>query len=390
MGQMTVPDLVLPYPALAVAPDGIWLADHAGVRKVERRDAVGLLTATPTIIVNAPVVAAKLGHAELTGLDLLELFAFVHPAKFVVPTIGGLAAFLDYEQPNTGAKQAKMLRSIGAAFLGHMREDAWPCRAGAWASAQALARVKWVWAPDVLAALGEPPRPERSIFTSLPKWEDAPPPDRPRTVTLDRAHVANRLKRLTGADAEIREGQRDYAAAVTRAFDPRDVEDAPNFVLAEAGTGIGKTLGYLAPASAWADEASGTVWLSTYTKALQRQLDAETAKLFPDPAERRRRVVVRKGRENYLCLLNLEDAVQGSFSGRVGLYARLVERWARYTAGGDMVGGDLPGWLAGLFGRAARTALTDRRGECVYAACPHYRRCFIERAARASADADLV
>jgi class 3 adenylate cyclase len=36
------------------------------------------------------------------------------------------------------------------------------------------------------------------------------------------------------------------------------------------------------------------------------------------------------------------------------------------------------------------TALTDRRGECVYAGCPHYRKCFIERASRASAQADLV
>ena len=34
--------------------------------------------------------------------------------------------------------------------------------------------------------------------------------------------------------------------------------------------------------------------------------------------------------------------------------------------------------------------MTDRRGECVYAGCPHYRRCFIERATRASAQADIV
>ncbi|HEV2867208.1 MAG TPA: ATP-dependent DNA helicase, partial [Allosphingosinicella sp.] len=54
------------------------------------------------------------------------------------------------------------------------------------------------------------------------------------------------------------------------------------------------------------------------------------------------------------------------------------------------VGGDLPGWLTSLFRRAGATALTDRRGECVYAGCPHYRRCFIERAARASDGADLV
>ena len=55
-----------------------------------------------------------------------------------------------------------------------------------------------------------------------------------------------------------------------------------------------------------------------------------------------------------------------------------------------MVGGDLPGWLPSLFRRAGATALTDRRGECVYAGCPHYRRCFIERAERASREADIV
>jgi ATP-dependent DNA helicase DinG len=70
--------------------------------------------------------------------------------------------------------------------------------------------------------------------------------------------------------------------------------------------------------------------------------------------------------------------------------AQLVGRWAAYSKDGDMVGGDLPGWLPSLFRRAGATALTDRRGECVYAGCPHYRRCFIERAERAGREADLV
>ena len=55
-----------------------------------------------------------------------------------------------------------------------------------------------------------------------------------------------------------------------------------------------------------------------------------------------------------------------------------------------MVGGDLPGWLPSLFRRAGATALTDRRGECVFAGCPHYRKCFIEKAERASRGAELV
>jgi ATP-dependent DNA helicase DinG len=180
------------------------------------------------------------------------------------------------------------------------------------------------------------------------------------------------------------------AEAVTQIFGAKRAKDAPNLLLAEAGTGIGKTLAYLAPAALWAEQSQGTVWVSTFTKALQRQLDAEGPRLFGEAEERARRIVVRKGRENYLCLLNLEDALQGSFSGRAAVLAQLVGRWAAYTKDGDMVGGDLPGWLLSLFRRAGSAALTDRRGECVYAGCPHYRRCFIERAERASRDADIV
>ncbi len=91
-----------------------------------------------------------------------------------------------------------------------------------------------------------------------------------------------------------------------------------------------------------------------------------------------------------MCLLNLEDALQGGFAGRPAILAQLVARWAAYSQDGDMIGGDLPGWLGTLFRKRGITALTDQRGECVYAGCPHYRKCFIERAARASAQADLV
>ena len=73
--------------------------------------------------------------------------------------------------------------------------------------------------------------------------------------------------------------------------------------LAEAGTGVGKTLGYIAPASVWAEKNEAPVWLSTYTRNLQHQIDQELDRLYPDPIVKARRVVVRKGRENYLCLL---------------------------------------------------------------------------------------
>src|SRR4051812_5940208 len=379
----------LPYPALHATHGGIWLAGAEGTRALGRGEAIARAAETPTIMLNAPLVGQRLGYPELSGLDLLELFAFVHPARHAVPTPKGLAEALGLNVPADDAAAAAFLLQAAEALLATLAGD-WPEREGAWATAQALARLGWTWAPAVAGRIRRPERDEKWLFSKLPEWEEAPPRAAPRTISLDPQQIAERLAALTGSGAERRQGQRDYAAAAAAIFSPRKLEDQPNLLLAEAGTGIGKTLGYLAPASLWAEQADGAVWVSTYTKALQRQLDREGERIFPDAQERRQKVIVRKGRENYLCLLNLEDALQGGFAGRAAILAQLAARWAAYTKDGDMVGGDMPGWVPTLFRRAGATALTDRRGECVYAGCPHYRKCFIERAARASQDADIV
>ncbi|MDB5692442.1 MAG: ATP-dependent helicase, partial [Alphaproteobacteria bacterium] len=385
----------LPYPALYATHGGIWLARPSGpesnveVRALGRGEAIARAAETPTIMLNAPLVGQRLGYPDLSGLDLLELFAFVHPARHAVPTPKGLADALGLETPADDAAAASFLLEAANALLATLGGD-WPEREGAWASAQALSRLRWTWAPAVAERLRRPERDEKWLFSRLPEWEEKGSRPPPRPLRISPQDAVDRLCNLVGPQAEVRPGQRDYAAAAAGIFAPRAAEDRPNLLLAEAGTGIGKTLGYLAPASLWAERADGAVWVSTFTKALQRQLDREGLRLFPDAAERRRKVVVRKGRENYLCLLNLEDALQGGFAGRAAILAQLVARWAAYSKDGDMVGGDMPGWLPTLFRRAGATALTDRRGECVYAGCPHYRKCFIERAARASQDADIV
>ena len=360
------------------------------MREASRGEAIARAAETPHILLNAPLVGQRLGYPEVSGLDLLELFAFVHPARFAVPTVAGMARAVGLEAPRDDVAAAGLLPRIAEALLATLGDPGWATREGAWTSNATLHRLGWGWAEIIGARLKRPERGERMLFSRLPQWEEGGERPPPRSVRIAEAEAQERLASLTGQGAETREGQRAFAGAAAAAFAPRERKDAPNMLLAEAGTGIGKTLGYLAPASLWAEKAGGAVWVSTFTKALQRQLDAEGARLVPDEAERRRRIVVRKGRENYLCLLNLEDALQGAFSGRAAVLAQLVGRWAAYTKDGDMVGGDLPGWLPSLFRRAGSTALTDRRGECVYAGCPHYRRCFIERAERASRDADLV
>ena len=316
---------------------------------------------------NAPLTGQRLGYPDLSGLDLLELFAFVHPARFAVPTVPGMCRALGIAVPEGEIATVEALGAIAEALLARFGDANWPEREGAWTSNVTLHRLGWSWAGLVAKRLEQPERAERMLFSRLKQWDEGPERPAPRTVSIGEDDAIARLAELTGAGAEPREGQKAMAAAVAGIFAPRRAAGEPNMLLAEAGTGIGKTLAYLAPASLWAEAAGGAVWVSTFTKALQRQLDAEGARLVADPAERARRIVVRKGRENYLCLLNLEDALQGAFSGRAAILAQLVGRWAAYTKDGDMVGGDLPGWLPSLFRRAGATALTDRRGECVYA-----------------------
>ncbi len=388
-----MPAAPLALPALHASHGGCWLRPAEGeTRAVGKGEAIMAAADTPRLILNAPLVAARLGYPDLSGLDLLELFAFIHPARFVVPTPKGLAHALGLPEAETDDAVPGLLQEAAGALLATCESDGWEEREGAWSALQSLARLRWPWAQVLAPHIRRPDRAEKWLFSRLPEWEEAPERPQPAQVTLADEEIEARLDRLTGDGAERREGQRDYARNAARIFGPRQSRHAPNLLLSQAGTGIGKTLGYLAPASLWAERARGTVWVSTYTKNLQRQLRRESRRAFPEAEGKGEpaRVVVRKGRENYLCLLNLEDALQGGFGGRAAILAQLVARWAAYSRDGDMIGGDLPGWLGTLFRNRAVRSLTGQRGECVYAGCPHYRKCFIERAARASAQADLV
>ena len=381
-----------PLTALHASYSGCWLRNGAGAtRALPKGEAIMAAADSPLLLLNAPLVASRLGYPDLSGLDLLELFAFVHPARFMVPTPRGLAHALGLAEPAGEAAVPEFLQRAATRLLESCEAADWPEREGAWSALQSLNRLHWPWAGLLGPRIARPERAERWLFARLPEWEESAERPQPKQIVLPAEAIANQLAELTGPLAEPRPAQRDYALAVARAFAPRATDATPHMVLAEAGTGTGKTLGYLAPASLWAGESGGTVWVSTYTKALQRQLRREARAAWPRArADGSPPVVVRKGRENYLCLLNLEDALQGGFTGRAAILAQLVARWAGYSQDGDMIGGDLPGWLGTLFRQRGVTALTDRRGECVYAGCPHFRKCFIERSARAGAQADLV
>lgn len=380
--------------AAAVGPGGAVIAHANETEAVSRRDLGRRLLSGAVAVVNQHDIARRAGLSDPRFMDVLELFAFIFPAQPFLPTVRGLAEALGLDVPaHDLATEAQLILDLVRRLATALLDPHYPYPRGLVREAAAQSAAGWPWAALIQMALSHRPDlgRDREVWDALPEWEDEMPPPPPGTTPPGPDQVTARLVDLVGVGAEDRPTQRQYALTVAQAFAPPLNAEAPVAVLAEAGTGIGKTLGYVAPASVWAEQNGGTVWLATYTKNLQRQLDQELTRLYPDPGVRARRVAIRKGRENYLCLLNLEERSRSpQMVGNQQVLLSLVRRWARYSRDGDMVGGDFPAWLAGAFGAGRVAGLTDRRGECVYSACAHYRRCFIERAVRRVRHARLV
>ena len=351
----------------------------------------------PAMVCHAPATARRMGLTKLAFADVLELFAFVRPAQFCVPTPDGLAVATGQKRPLSLEDRPTALARAATILLGELvalpEQEASALRP----LAVTMYRARWSWGPSVAVALdgiegaGAGAVSGLRIWTRLPVWQDRAPPAPPGSIPISAEETEVRLRELLGHGAEDRVSQITYARAIAGAFAPRDTPEAPRVVLAEAGTGIGKTLGYIAPASLWAEKNEGAVWISTFTRNLQRQLNDELSKLVPDADDKRRRIVIRKGRENYFCVLNFEDAVnRASTQPAEAIRLGLMARWALNTIAGDMIGGDLPGWLPEILGSDRVLDLADRRGECIYGACPHYQKCFIERTVRRARYADIV
>nr|WP_258036073.1 ATP-dependent DNA helicase [Parasaccharibacter apium] len=337
-------------------------------------------------------------------LDLLELFLLVHPARSVTPTARGLALELGLAEPtDTAPLQADSLYRIAQHLLDELSGQPSQKIATLHLLLPTLDQAGWSWHDIVKEALPPPSASSgRSreidalkIWRRLPQWEERAPRPPAGSQPVSQQEARRRLSALLGRHAEPRPGQADFASATSYAFTPRDVANAPNIMLAEAGTGTGKTMGYIAPASLWAEKNDGAVWVSTYTRHLQRQIEQELTRLYPDPTERHELAVIRKGRENYLCLLNLEDITTALLNRQPQAQPGLIPLvflalWAETTEDGDLMGGDLPGWFGDLFQPGLLNMIADRRGECIHSACPHYQSCFIEHGIRRAQHARFV
>jgi len=160
------------------------------------------------------------------------------------------------------------------------------------------------------------------------------------------------------------------------------IEQGGNLV-AEAGTGTGKTLAYLIPAIL----SGKKVIVSTATKTLQEQLFRKDIPLVREALRVPFKAVLLKGRSNYLCLYRLEHAVsfKAGYGPSEARDLEAIRRWAKTTETGDTaeaveVPETSPLW-------SAATSTVDN---CLGAECPKHAECHVAKARRAAMDADVL
>ncbi|RYD15076.1 MAG: ATP-dependent DNA helicase [Lysobacteraceae bacterium] len=167
------------------------------------------------------------------------------------------------------------------------------------------------------------------------------------------------------------------AAAVEEAIAERQV------LVAEAGTGTGKTYAYLVPALM----SGKRVIISTGTKTLQDQLFHRDLPQVRQVLGARLAAALLKGRANYLCLHRLEQAhKEGRHASREqAADLQAIHAWSRRTQSGDRaelaaIAEDSPLW----------PRVTSTTDNCLGSDCPMYAECFVVKARRAAQEADLV
>lgn len=174
-----------------------------------------------------------------------------------------------------------------------------------------------------------------------------------------------------------RHGQQVMAEAVA------DVLESGGVLVVEAGTGVGKTYAYLAPALISGER----VMVSTATKALQDQMVGRDLPLLLAALGLPVRVALLKGRASYLCRHRLELARQSEVAYPVAVQRDLtqVESWAVQTASGDLAE------LATLDEDSDAVQLvTSTRDNCLGSHCPRWASCHVYQARRQAMEAELV
>ena len=183
------------------------------------------------------------------------------------------------------------------------------------------------------------------------------------------------------AQYEDRPTQRDMSRAIARAYNPGGT------LLAEAGTGTGKSIAYLIPAIRWAVLNKERTVVSTNTINLQEQLVGKDLPFLRKTLGENFRFALVKGRNNYVSIRRAQLAIQASnvlFEGPQEAELVAIGEWLKSTRDGSMQ--DLP------FTPAPEVwdEIASEADVCLRTKCPNFEQCFYQRARRDAASADVL
>lgn len=209
---------------------------------------------------------------------------------------------------------------------------------------------------------------KRNLEHSPPSFQDIP-----------LLSIINQLKEING-NFEVREGQIDMIETIHDAFQ--------NHVhaLLEAGTGTGKTLGYLIPSLLFAKQTGKRVVISTYTTHLQEQIMSHEIEMLKQVLPFSFSATELKGKNHYLCLRKFEQSLE-SFAtdtyDTVLAQAQLLV-WLTETKNGDVDELNLPS------GGKIYWKKIKSNSDCCNTRCPWFSRCFYLQKRKEADAADLI
>ena len=380
------------YPVLLmIAHKFYWVEDQAILADAKQISDFLSSGKTP-LLCHRSALYGKLNIDEAFGLpclDILESISFLYPTFTAPPNLLGIAKKFNLAFDKAPEKQALLLRDLAESLLNNFQTHADYNQLVA--MSYHLKKANWEWSKYFHGEMAvNENAPPFEVWKDRAEWQHHPilPPSGQKELTegeIDEMLLAT----IQSRQGTVRETQNHYSHAVNHIFQPVFDDAPPHASLLQAHTGTGKTLGYLIPAFLYSQKNKNTIWISTYTRNLQHQIYHEALQVNQ---QQKSKITIRKGRENYLCLLNYQQAIERALlnPNRFLIGLALTARWISKTKFGDMNGDDFSPWLEDLFQNRLAKNLADRHNHCIHHLCPHFKNCFVENSKIMAKQADIV
>ncbi len=211
-------------------------------------------------------------------------------------------------------------------------------------------------------------------------------PFRPKEHVLLEPEEIARILGAGGSIAEALPGYEDRPEQLRMALTCGEAFNQDQLASIEAGTGTGKSLAYLVPAILWAQAHEERVVISTNTINLQEQLIRKDIPFLQRTLGIGFRAVLVKGRSNYVCKRKLETAGSepGLFDGENRGELAAIREWTESTGDGSRED------LSFVPKSEVWEEVCCEADQCSRTKCPHYNNCFLFKARRLAAQADLL